>query len=385
MNFLVKYGIGVYLLVTLFYKLMFILPGAVINVIFLVVMLIGILCLPFYLKVIYSGESLKVFWVFHLVNLLNFVHLMLFSPTEFKAILYFFTKYASFNLIILGLVYNEEFYKTVIVKYFKYVLLFMLVTGAFLGKSALDDGRLSIGYNSNDVGLFGLLGLFSIITFNKGWQKDKKDLTLAVIFLLVSLLSGSKAALLGIVVVGFLNWGITLRSVGMAALFMFSMLIMTFIGHKTALDRLESSEGAFSSREDVFRSGMRTFNDSPVFGFGLDRYGWANPKYSKAVGETLGPHNTYISIGIMYGAFFGIIFLLILTRFLWRTYRKSYKSPDRYIRFGYYFLLLIMVNGFFETLIVGVNEFVTLLYWFFIGTVSLNYFSTQKLNHAADH
>lgn len=378
MKFLVKYGIGIYLIVSLLFKLGFILPIAVTNIFFYALMAGGVLAIPFYSKVIYSSDSLRVFWVLHLVNLINFVHLMLFSATDIKAAMYFFTKFSCFNLIILGLVYNADFYKKNIVKYFKYVVLFMLFTGFLLGGAAMAQDRLSIGFNANDVGLFGLLGIFSIITFNRTWHKDKKDIILISIFLLVSLLSGSRAALLGIVLVGFFNWGISIKSVGMAILFGLVMFVMSILGYNTIVDRMESQDSTFSSRDRVYDNGIKTFNDSPVFGSGLDKYGWSNPKYFDVDEPALGPHNTYISIGIMYGAFFGIIFLLILLGFMARVFQKSYRSTDLYVRFAIYFLLLIMVNGFFETLIVGVNEFVTLLFWFFIGVLSIDFYTKSE-------
>lgn len=239
--------------------------------------------------------------------------------------------------------------------------------------------RLAIGFNPNDVGLFGLLGLFAIITFNPKWHKDKIDLALVIFFFVIALLSGSKATLLGICVVAFLNYGISLKSIGLASLCLVTIFVVSNLGYSTSIDRLMSKEGTFETRDEVYKNGMHTFMDNMTFGHGLDKYGWSNPKYFEFPEYALGPHNTYISIGIMYGIIFGSIFLFLLMLFLLLTRAKVLRTGDKFVLFSYYFMVLIMIIGFFETLIVGVNETVTLLFWFSLGVVAYEYSSKSKI------
>jgi O-antigen ligase len=379
MKFILKYGIGIYLMVTLLFKLAFIVPHDIVNAIYYFLMAVGVLIIPLYSKVLFSKRSLTVFWPLHAVNLLNLAYLLLFTPTSIDGWLYFLTKLAAFNLIILGLIYNYNFYKESFLKYFKYIMLLMLVFGTFFGGVEADNsGRLSIGFNPNDVGLFGLMGLFAIITFNRQWAKSKLDLAFVIVFFIFALLSGSKATLLGIGLVGFMNYGVTFKSVGLAILAIAGIFIISNFGYKTSFDRLMSKDGAFETRDEVYKNGMLTFNEQPVFGHGLDKYGWSNPKYFANPEEALGPHNTYISIGIMYGLFFGIIFLLIIFRFLFKTRSRILRGGDEFTKFSYYFLCLIMIIGFFETLIVGVNETMTLQFWFCLSVVAYNYSLNKK-------
>lgn len=386
MKFIVKYGIGIYLVVSLMYKLAFIIPQVFVNAIFYCIMACGLLIIPFYYKILYSSNSIKYFWVFHSVNLLNLIYLLLFDLGNYNSVLYFFTKFSGFNLIMIGLIFNYNFYKEWIIKSFKYIMLAMLIAGMIFGVEAAEEARLSIGFNSNDVGIFGLFGLFSIITFNPNWQKNKIDIILLFFFLIVALLSGSKAALLGIALVVFFNYGISFKSFGFVMLFVVAFLFAGAFGYTTGIDRLFGAEGVFDTRDDAYRNGLLTFYEDFWTGHGLEKYSWTNAKYYSDPSLALGPHNAYLGSAIMYGVVFGSVFLLLLLKFFIQVRSITSKKVDVFVKFGYYFLLLVLINGLFETLIVGVNEFMTILFWFFIGVTSLHFYSsnTKKVHAGSD-
>ncbi len=74
----------------------------------------------------------------------------------------------------------------------------------------------------------------------------------------------------------------------------------------------------------------------------------------------------------MYGLIFGIVFLIIVLKYLVRTFKTGFRSNDPFVRFCYILILIVLINGFFETLIVALNEFITLLFWFAIGCIGYN-------------
>lgn len=378
MKFIAKYSIGLYLVVSLLFKLNFIIPHAFVNVLFYTLMAFGFLLVPFKFKMLFGRESLKTFWLLHLVNLLNLTYLIVFDLGNLNSILYFITRFAGFNLIIIGLTQNYDFYKTWFIKNLKYVMVVMILAGMIFGVQDEGDARLSIGFNANDVGLFGLYGLFAIITFNPKWQKNRIDILLLVFFLIVALLSGSKATLLGIALVAFLNFGVSFKSFGFALVFVLAAFVASKFGFTTGIDRLLGVEGAFDTRDDAFRNGMLTLFEQFWHGHGLERYCYTNPIYYDEPELALGPHNAYIAIGIMYGVAFGSVLILLLLRFLFQVRSSALKSKDSFIRFGYYFMVLVVINGFFEVLIVGLNEFMTITFWFFIGVTAICYSSNKK-------
>ena len=93
----------------------------------------------------------------------------------------------------------------------------------------------------------------------------------------------------------------------------------------------------------------------------------------------MGPHNTYLSVAIMYGVVFGFVFLIIVSYFMVQKFRESIRNDDHFIRFCYIVAILVFVEGFFETLIVAINEFITLLFWFSVGCIGYNFSLSKKV------
>jgi len=383
MKFLTKYGIGIYLLVTLMFKLNFIIPHAITNGIYYFLMVFGLLSFFIYFKSIFADTKIfQIFLIFFSVNALNLIYLLVFDRGT-ESFFYFSAKFATSNVIILGVVYNYSFYKIWFTKYLKYVMLMMVILGKLFATVALSvtSQRLSIGFNPNDVGLFGMLGVLSIIALDKFWYKKKINIALFLFFVLLTLLSGSKAALLSLMLTFFFRYGFNYRIVVSVFLFLIVAYLSSNFGYVTSLDRLNSNEDVFETRYEAYDAGVKTVEDNIWIGHGLDKYGWTNPKYWYSLESAFGPHNTYLSIPIMYGVPIGIVFMLIIFIFTARTFRKSFRSQDYFIRFCYFVILIVLINGFFETLIVAINEFITLLFWFAVGCVGYDFsLRSKKMN-----
>jgi O-antigen ligase len=380
MKFLAKYGIGIYLLVTLVFKLYFIVPIAITTGVYYFLMAFGLISFPFFYKRLFSNKMVfKSFSIFFSINVLNLIYLLFFDHSAQSA-LYLLAKFASLNLVILGVVYNYPFYRNWFVKYFKYVILIMVLLGKLFGavEESVELQRMSAGFNPNDVGVFGMLGVLSIIAMDELWHKKKVNIVLFVFFALITLLSGSKAALLCLGLGVLLTYGLNYRIVTTVFLFLVAAYFSSNLGYINTIDRLSSKENVFETREEVFSIGLKTVQDHIWLGNGLDKYGWTNPRYWDSPDLALGPHNTYLSIAIMYGVLFGFVFLIILLKFMVKTFKKSIRSDDYFIRFCYIVTIVIFVNGFFETLIVALNEFMTLLFWFAVGCIGYNFILSQK-------
>ena len=382
MKFLAKYGIGIYLLVTLVFKLYFIVPLAFTNGIYYFLMVFGLISFPFYYKSIFANKMVfKSFSIFFSINALNLIYLLFFDR-NLESSLYFLAKLDTSNLIVLGIVYNYTYYKNWFIKYFKYLMFIMVILGKLFGavEASGELGRLSIGFNPNDVGVFGMLGVLSIIAMDELWNKKKINIVLFLFFVLITLLSGSKAALLCMILVMFFTYGFSYRIVVSSFLFLIVAYFSSNLGYVTSLNRLNSKEKTFDTREEVYGAGIKTIQDNIWLGHGLDKYGWTNPVYWDYPELALGPHSAYLAVAIMYGIFFGIVFIFLILKFLIKTFKKSFRSGDYFIRFCYLIILILLINGFFETLIVGLNEFITLLFWFAVGCVGYNFDYKRKTN-----
>jgi O-antigen ligase len=239
--------------------------------------------------------------------------------------------------------------------------------------------RLSIGFNPNDVGVFGMLGMLSILAMDKVWHKNKINVCLFFFFVLVALLSGSKAALLCMILAVLFTYGFNYRIVVSVFFFLIAAYFSSNLGYITSLDRLNSNERTFVTRDEVYANGIKTIQENIFLGHGLDKYNWTNPIYWDSPELALGPHNAYLAAVIMYGIFFAFAFVLFILFFVVKTFKKSFRNNDYFIRFNYFILLIFLVNSFFETLIMGINEFVTVLFWFAVGCVGYNFgFASKK-------
>ena len=382
MEFLRKYGMAFYFGITLLYKLNFIIPMASFSIFYYLIMSIGlIIMLPKY-KGRFVGYYVKYFKYIYIIVGFNLIYLVVFGFNK-ESTLYWFAKLASSNLIMFSIISNISFYEKLFYKYFKYVLITLIGIGYLFGAvdeiSAGDVNRLGMGFNPNDLGLFAALGVLSIMLFNRAWYKKKVDFVLFAVFCLLTLMSGSKAALLNLVIGVILIYGFNARIFIFALLLILVFLITPQLGYTTSIDRLLSKENVFETRNEVFEIGVQTFNDAFWTGHGLDKYGWTDPSYWPSPELALGPHNTYLSIGIMYGAIFGFIFIFLLLIQLVKAIKIFFKNKSPFVKFSALMIILCIINGFFESLIVGVNEFITVLFWFSIGVVSFAWSTGKSL------
>lgn len=378
MKFIAKYGIGIYLIISLLFKLHFIIPVTLVNALYQILMVLGILLFILYSKQLFKKKNIAAFRVLYFILIFNLVYLIVFNFNT-ESVLYILAKFSTTNLIAFGLITNYNFYKQFFIRYFKYIIAIMLFLGYFfvgIGGTTGGGQRLAIGFNPNDVGLFGAFGVLSIMLFTPNWFKSKKELFLLLSFMLLTLLSGSKAALLNVLLGSLFIYRLSFKIVAIGIVVFLTFLVTPKLGFTTSIDRLMSSEKTFETRNEVFEIGILTIKDAFFQGHGIDKYGWTNPKYWPKPEDALGPHSTYLSIGIMYGIIFGSLFLLILLSILMKAIKSYFKFKDVFVKFCVLIIVLTFINGFFESLIIAVNEFITILFWFAVGV--LGYY---KLNY----
>jgi O-antigen ligase len=383
MKFFAKNGIGFYLLICLLFKIRFLIPKAFVEVLYYSIMFIGIVLFLNYSKLILSKKMVHCFAIFYTFFLLSSLYFLFFN--DLKSGLYLLAKFASGTLIILGVLLNYEKYKHWFAKYFKYLMLLIIVLGKLYGTVAESEelDRLSLGFNPNSLGEFGLFGLLAILILEDKWFRNTINIVLVAFFAVIILISGSKGALICLVIAVFLLYKISFRMVIVSALFLVLIQFSSSLGFITSIDRLSSQESLFDSRDLVFEIGMQTFQDNIWFGHGLDKYAWTDPKYWDYPELMLPPHSTYLGILIMYGIIIGIPLILVLLWFPMKTFKTAYKSSDRFVVFCYILVVIILIKGYSESLIIGLNEFASLLFWFAIGVVAYNHsFGPQKTIHS---
>jgi len=89
-------------------------------------------------------------------------------------------------------------------------------------------------------------------------------------------------------------------------------------------------------------------------------------------GLLIASHNGYLSIFLQYGIIFGFFIILIIMRksLMLSSYFIRKEQKDNIFLF---IVIITLIASMFETLLTGINEFHTILFWF-----SLSYLSYSK-------
>ena len=121
-----------------------------------------------------------------------------------------------------------------------------------------------------------------------------------------------------------------------------------------------------------------TLLQKPLFGFGLDKYAYINPElvpyYLK--GYVMGAHNGYLAILVQYGIVFGLVVIGLIVYQTTQFYLKIDKEDS--VELSYlYIIFYAIIASFYETMMTGINEFHTVLFWFSFGFLSYSLYQKK--------
>jgi hypothetical protein len=227
-----------------------------------------------------------------------------------------------------------------------------------------------------------MLGSLTSIVFAVLLLKDKVktriDTFLTVVFLVVSLATGSRGVLIAIALAIVFKYGFSHRSIIYAFLCLLVSLILINIQLDTSINRF-ASQTLFNDRLVQYQLALETIYNNMYSGYGLDKYSYVDrqllPSFYK--GTVLGAHNGYLAIITQYGIVFGSIVLFVI--FSKSIQVVKYFSGSSDVERIYLFILVYaLLASVYETLLTGINEFHTILFWFSLAFLS--YSKYKKLN-----
>ena len=362
-KFLLKYGIVLYLINTIFLSIesTFVLG----NLIFLVLMSVyGILILinaSFFRDVILN----KTFLIFFLINLINLIYFFCFHTFgDFEALKFLLARFVQFSIIAGSIYYNYNYYNT---NFFRHLSLslFVLMLVCLLGNFDFFSGRYKgLIWNPNMLASFTSVGFaIVLITINK---YKRIDILMMSLFLIISLLTGSRGVLILIPLAFFIKFGFSLKNVLYSLLALILHYSISQLDLNTSINRF-SERTVFSSRLDNWNYGIQNILSKPLFGFGLDKYSGETeyiPYFEKGLGRSLTAHNGYLSLFIQYGMIFGSIILLLIFKYCISLFYFFKSYSDNIVKINLYIILSTLIASIYETMITGINEFQTILFWF---------------------
>lgn len=288
-----------------------------------------------------------------------------------KTLLYLVGKLSTFGIIILSLINNEHYYRT------KAIFLLIVVSCGFLLYGLLtgghSSGRALAGYtNANTAGAMGAISIGMLIFYmrDKKWKWFPPGLILLIGFYGV-LAGGSRAGFLMLFLLLFLRYGFRIKTVAIGALLILvGVFVFPAIGINTVgIERLVNTyKGIEKSNREVERQATEIMiAQKPLTGWGYEA-----KNQGEAAKITLLPsHNGYLETIKQMGFPYAILYFMII----FITMIKYFKIMHR-LRFkiGLFFALavILLADANYESLLIGVHEYSTNIFFFALAMVSLN-------------
>ena len=319
----------------------------------------------------------KAFSFFLILNLMNLLYFLLFHAiSDYEAIKYIIARGLQFSIISVSIYFNYEYYKEKFLKHIVY-LVFGIVVFSFLLDPFILSGRYSgIIWNPNMLSSFCVTAFSILLLDNK--KRTNIDYFILSSLLLIAVSTGSRLALIAIVLVLLMKYGFSARNIIYAVISLLISFIIISINLDTSLNRF-ASQSLFNDRILQYQYAYQTLVNKPLFGYGLDKYAFIDmslvPTYLKHT--IMGAHNGYLAILAQCGILFGGIFLFIILKkslqvFLYFKRRKSFERAFLFI------IIYTLLASFFETLMTGINEFNTILFWISLSILSYSKFEEEN-------
>ena len=210
---------------------------------------------------------------------------------------------------------------------------------------------------------------------------------LLILFVFTIILSGSRAAIIGILIALFMYFKHLKSKNFLNVVFvLFLLILFSFLGgENNALQRLFSDD-FLTNRKYEYLYAIDTFLQKPIFGHGLKNYAYIDFSLINFddVQIDYGAHNGYLSILVQYGAIFSSAFFIVLFYNINKILSSNIKTFGNNIletNFLYFILIYTLINGLFENTLIGINFFQSNLFWITFGYLS--YMKFNKKNESS--
>ncbi len=372
-----KYGIVFYLLNTILLSIEATFSlGYTIFLLIMSLFCFIILINPKQIKLIIFHKAFNFFLLLNFINV--FYWFMFHDISDYEAGKYLFARGVQFSIISFSIYHNYDYFKEKFLKHLMYSILGVIVLGLIINPYIFSGRYSGLVWNPN------MLSSFSCIAFAALFLNQKKktnfEIALLVLFLIISLATGSRGVLLGISLAFVFKYGLSIRNIIYALMALSCYFILLYLKLDTSVNRF-ASQGLLNDRLLQYQYAYETVLQKPFFGFGLDKYAYINPEIVPYYlsSHIISAHNSYLAILVQYGFVFGLFVLSIIFYQTIRFYLKVDKNDPGQL-FYFYIIIYAIVASFYETLITGINEFHTILFWFSFGFLSYSIYKKEYGN-----
>ena len=347
------------------------------NQIFLALMGIFLFVLLINPKQIKTILFHKAFSFLLIINLLNLLYFFLFhSISDYDAIKYLMARGVQFSIISTSIYFNYEYYKNKFFDHLVYVVFGIVVFGLVINPSLFSGRYSGIIWNPN---MFSSLVVIAFsIHFLKYEKRSNLDYFILFTLLISALASGSRGSLVAIILVFLLKYGFAFRNIIYGLLALGVSLVVLSINLETSLNRF-AENSMFNDRILQFEYAYLSIQEKLFTGYGLDKYAYIDkslvPRYLKD--KIIGAHNGYLAILAQYGIIFGSVILFLIFRKSLQAY-SYFKNKKSFERVYLFIILYVLIASNYESLITGINEFTTILFWFSLSILSYSIFLKEN-------
>jgi len=347
------------------------------NQIFLLLMAIFLFVLLINPKQIRIILFHKAFSFLLIINLLNLLYFFIFhSISDYDALKYLLARAVQFSIISSSIYFNYEYYKDKFLDHLVYVIFGIVMFGLVINPSLFSGRYSGIIWNPN---MFSSLVVIAFsIHFLKNVKRTNIDYFILFVLLIATLTSGSRGVLVGIILVFLIKYGLSLRNASYALFALFVSYFILSINLETSINRF-ADQGLFNDRVLQFEYAYLSMKEKLITGYGLDKYAYIDkslvPLYLKDI--IIGAHNGYLAILVQYGVIFGSIMLFLILKKSIQAY--SYFRNRNGFEAVYLFIVgYTLIASIYESLITGINEFTTILFWFSLSFLSYTIFKEKN-------
>ncbi len=341
--------------------------GVVSDILFISVSSITCFVLVLFSKLIKETILNRKFLPFLLFNLLNLVYHLFFEFGNIGSLKYFLARFAVFSLFSLHINYCSKYFSTDFFKHLYNFLLVLAIASLLYWPVSLSFRYYGIFTNPNALGsIMSISFALKLLLYYEGKRRDFLELLL---FFSLILLSGSRISLLSIALIYVFKFGVNFRFITIITISILGLYFTIDIFKESGASRL-LSEDLISNRILEFEYAYMTFQSKWISGYGLANYAYINQDLISVEHENLhiGAHNAYLALLVQYGLLFAISFFIILLTSLFSiiSFIKS-KWDSKHIQFLSFIIIFTLLNGFAETMITGINDFQTSMFWLSFG------------------
>jgi O-antigen ligase len=337
--------------------------------IFLILMIVYSFALIINPKQIKTVIFNKAFSFLLLLNIINIIYFIFFhNLNDINAIQYLLARIVQFSIISFSVYFFYDYYKDYFLDHIVYLVFTIVLIGFFVNPNLFEDRYSGILWNPNALASFTMIA-FAIIFLQRKFTFLFRCFSL-LILLIVALSTGSRGVILALVLLFIFKYGLNLKNVAYSLLAFSTYFLILNFQLDTSINRF-AAQDLFNDRLIQFQYAYQTIMQNPFSGSGLDKYAYINndlvPMNLK--GLIIAAHNGYLALLTQYGLIIGTVVILIIFRRCWVLIRY-FKSPTQIERSYIFIFIYALFASIYETMLTGINEFHTILFWFALAYLS---------------